>query len=324
MSGSRITVGLFLCLLSGTLTWAQQTIPVSIFSRNSVPVPDLTNSNFEASYRGKTVRVNSVTEDPGPRRIMLLLDVSGSMLGSTTDADWNFPLDIAEALLIKMPRETEIGMAVFITELGQVISPTIDRQKIMDEVKIVRKSRGEFAKRNDQGTAVWDAIIAAAKLFDHPQVGDAVYVITDGIDNNSKANTGDVVQALACRGVRLFSFQLVDHRKAVRSITHTSAVAVQQLIEITEDTGGFLASAVRPSSADYHTWDFVDKSGNPTGLTAMLFGQYQRILNVYRMSVDLPEHLNNPQNWHLDFAGLDKSAKSELELFYPKKLVSCD
>jgi hypothetical protein len=194
MSCLRITVSLILSLLSGTLTWAQQTIPVSIFSRNSVPVPDFTNSNLEASYRGKIVRVNSVTLDPGPRRIMLLLDVSDSMLGSTTDADWNFPLDIAEVLLVKMPRGTEIGMAVFATELGHVISPTNDRQKIIDEVAIVRKSRWEFAKQDQPNTAVWDAIIAGAKLFDRPRVGDVLYVITDGIDNKSKASAGSVDQ----------------------------------------------------------------------------------------------------------------------------------
>ncbi len=321
MSCLRIAVGLILSLLTGALTWGQQTIPVSIFSRDNVPAPAFTNSNFKGSLKGNLVRVSSVTSDRGPRRIVILLDVSGSMLGSTTEADWNFPLDIAKALLVKMPPATEIGLAVFATELGHVVALTNDRKKLMDELEAVRKSRWEFG---DRDTAVWDAIIAGAKLFDRSQVGDALYLITDGIDNKSNKSPEDVIQVLACWGIRLFPFALAERRKTDRTVTPASYKAYLQLTEIATDTGGLLATALRPSSADHQRWEFVDKSGNPTELTASLFAQYQQILNVYRMTIDLPERLYKPQAWHLDFSGLGRTTRSNLVLLYPQKLASCD
>jgi hypothetical protein len=316
----RITVGLILSLLTGASAWGQQTIPVSIFSRGNVAIPAFTNGNFKGSLKGNVVRISSVTSDPGPRRVVLLLDVSGSMLGSTTDADWIFPLDIAEILLVKMPPAVEVGLAVFATELDHVVAPTTDRKKLRDELEAVRKSRSEFG---DRDTAVWDAIVAGAKLFERSRVGDALYLITDGIDNKSSKSSEDAVQALACRGIRLFPFVLADRRKTDRTIKPASFKAQLQMMEMATDTGGLLAIAPRPSSADHRKWEFVDNAGNPTGLTASLFAQYQQILNVYRISIDLPERLNKPQGWHLDFDGIDRTARNNLTLVYPQKLATC-
>jgi hypothetical protein len=95
------------------------------------------------------------------------------------------------------------------------------------------------------------------------------------------------------------------------------------MMEMATDTGGLLAIAPRPSSADHRKWEFVDNAGNPTGLTASLFAQYQQILNVYRISIDLPERLNKPQGWHLDFDGIDRTARNNLTLVYPQKLATC-
>ncbi len=133
---------IFLC---GTLSFAQQAIPVSIVNLSGLKVPELTTANFVASYNGKAVQVESASPDNNGRRIVLLLDVSDSMLGRTSDADWNFPLDVADHLLAAMPPSTAIGLAAFGTGLEHVMSPTNDRTKLKDEVEVVRKARWSFS-----------------------------------------------------------------------------------------------------------------------------------------------------------------------------------
>ena len=309
---------IFLC---GTLSFAQQAIPVSIVNLSGLKVPELTIANFVASYNGKAVQVESASPDNNGRRIVLLLDVSDSMLGRTSDADWNFPLDVADHLLAAMPPSTAIGLAAFGTGLEHVMSPTNDRTKLKDEVEVVRKARWSFSKHDQADTSIRDAIIAAAKLFDHPQLGDVLYIITDGIDNTSEANIDDVYQALACRGIRLFAF-VVSARTQIRFGSAT-AEGQRTMRELSEDTGGFSFLRLLPSASPYSS-ELVDSRGKPTDLAKQFAFQYRAILGVYRLSVDLPEVHRKRQDWQLELSGLDTATKNNLALLYPKKFELCD
>jgi hypothetical protein len=320
---TRLLSSLLACIfLCGALSFAQQAIPVSIVNVNGLKVPELTNANFAASYNGKAVRVESANADMNVRRIVLLLDVSDSMLGQASDADWNFPLNIANHLLEAMPSSTVIGLSAFGTGLEHVTSPTNDRTKLKDEVEVVRRARWSFSKYNRPDTSIRDAIIAAARLFDHPQLGDVLYVITDGIDNTSEASIDDVYQALACRGIRLFTF-LVSARAKIRFDSATAA-GQRTMLDLSEDTGGFSILELLPSASPYHSRDLVDRGGKPTDLAAELILQYRAILSVYRLSVDLPEVQRKRQDWRLELSGLDAATKNNLTLLYPKKFELCD
>jgi hypothetical protein len=242
------------------------------------------------------------------------------MLGSQSDADWNLPVDIAEVLLKKMPAETPVGIAVFNTEISHVVIPTTDRKQLFAEISAIRNTRFHFGNGD---TSVWDSMISAAKIFDHPQLGDVLYVITDGVDNRSRAGAGSVVTALSCRDIRLFPFVLGERTKTDHTVRPSTVLAYQNLAEMAEETGGWASFAMRPSSTDARNFYFVDKAGNPSALTASLFAQFQLILNTYQLEIDLPEPIYKPQTWHLDFTGLDEVIKSNLALHYPQKLFPC-
>jgi hypothetical protein len=318
----RIFLTCILIFLCRTQSSAQQAVPVSLVNLSGGKTPELTNDNFVASYKGKAVRVRSAGPDGGARRIVLLIDVSDSMLGWKLDADWNFPLNVAENLLDSMPSNTAIGMSAFGTELQHVIRPTNDRKKLKDEVEVVRKIHWSFSKPNEADTSIRDAIIAGAKLFDHPQLGDALYIITDGIDNMSESGIEEVYEALACRGIRLFAF--VVSARAANRFTSEATAGQRTMRELTEDTGGFSILELLPSGSPDRRRDFVDSSGNPTNLAKALIFQYRAILGVYRLSVDLPEIRHKRQDWRLDLSGLDTADKNNLILLYPKKFELCD
>src|ERR1700722_18937745 len=283
----RTPLTCILIFLCGGISFAQQAVPVSIVRRGGAKAPELTTANFVASYKGKAVRVGSVSVDNSVRRIVLLLDVSDSMLGRNSEADWNFPLDVAKNLLTAMPSSSAIGLSAFGTELGHVISPTNDREKLQDELEAVRKARWSFSKHDQPDTSIRDAVIAGAKLFDHPQLGDAMYIITDGIDNMSESGIEEVYEALACRGIRLFTF-IVSARADYR-ITSAASSGQRTMRDLSEDTGGYSILELLPSGAPDHRRDFFDKSGKATTLGEALIFQYRAILDVYRLSVELPE-----------------------------------
>src|SRR5258706_3126616 len=198
MSCARTAVVLILGCLCATPACAQQdacqhrSIPVSVARNDDFPVPPLRNTNFEGTYRNKPVRITSAAISYEPPRVVLLLDVSGSMRDRRSESNWNFMVDIAEDLLSRMPAAAEVGLGFFSDELEPVASPTTDRKTLTDHLEGLRSRTQPIGR-----TALSAAILNSLKMFDGPHLGDIIYVITDGEENKSKVPMAQVAQILA-------------------------------------------------------------------------------------------------------------------------------
>jgi hypothetical protein len=60
-------------------------IPVTVIDRSSAPVGGMAVSDFRGDLRGKRVQILSLQSDMQSRRVVILLDVSGSMLQTELD-----------------------------------------------------------------------------------------------------------------------------------------------------------------------------------------------------------------------------------------------
>ncbi len=189
-------------------TCRTRTVPVTAFNSDGISAPQFSTANFTASYGEKPVRVTSVAVEQQPRQIILLLDLSGSML-MATDPAWKVPLEVARDLLNNMPPDVDIGLAVFSGGMVPLAQPTRDHQSLFSQLQALRSSPKLVEQKLSSGTALWDSILDAAGMLQPPQPGDVIYVITDGADNRSRADSGAVAQTLAARGIRLFCLGFV-------------------------------------------------------------------------------------------------------------------
>src|SRR5260370_15879097 len=151
----------------------QRTSQVPVGTKDGAPAPPLSVANFEGAYRRKPVRITSVVINQEPPRVVLLLDASGSMHDPWSESEWNFPLDLAEDLLSKMPKGSEAGLAFFSEKLEPVARPTSDRKALQDHLEALRSVPSAFTGK----TALWAAILDRFKMFDRPHLGDTSYVI---------------------------------------------------------------------------------------------------------------------------------------------------
>src|SRR5512139_2493676 len=69
-------------LESQETTRTERTILATVIDEQGSIVKGLTAGNFRGKFRGKPVQINSVKFDSGPRRVVILLDASGSMVTS--------------------------------------------------------------------------------------------------------------------------------------------------------------------------------------------------------------------------------------------------
>jgi hypothetical protein len=316
---SRVAAGLILGFLGTASVCAQQNscqtrmVPVSIMSGDGSPLPDINEAAFEGSYRGKSVRINSVAIDQRPRRVLLLLDVSGSF---TDKLDWAF--DVADDMLEHIPLPTEIGLASFANTLETAVPPTTDRTKIRNEIKSLRSTYAALERQGHGQTALWDAIRDSVKLFDSQQVGDVIFAITDGGDNRSKTKPKELVQILVTAGIRLFAVEVVDPA-GIWSRSVESLDGPDALYRIVKSTGG--VAVISKSLLELNA---VDKHGKPTWGRAVLNSQYDQMLSFYRVNVSLAEPVHEQQDWKLELSGSKKTAKNHFVLAYPHTVVPCN
>jgi hypothetical protein len=295
----------------------QRTIPVSLGSTDGSPIPALDSSNFEGSYKNKPVRVISAVMNQEPPRVVLLLDTSSSMRDPDSGPNWDHMMDVGEVIALNMPSNSGVGLGFFGRTLIPALPPTTDRKMLKYHLQALRSDRKVYRER----TALWEAIVGSVKMFDHPHVGDAIYVITDGDDNASKITVNQVSQTLFESGVRLFT-GLCNLRSIIKVSDRQTDV-----LRITKDAGG---AAVVLSFEDYsaagfvdHVPTLVDKSGKPTRLGLDLSSQYRQMIDFYRVNIELPEAVEKPGELKLGLVGIDKPQRNKLVLTYPRMLVPC-
>lgn len=295
----------------------QRSISVNVLTIDGKMVTGLDAANFQASYRHKPVRIVSATMDTQPRRIVVIIDASGSMLGPT--ADWNLALNVADELLAHIPRENSIALVVFSSQIERTIELTTDRKKLIDELAVLRSARKVMQKDKNRRTALWDAIHESVTLFGSPREDDVIYVISDGEDNSSHIRREELGRFLLSSGVRLFALELADPEFVSDGLTG----AVSDFQDLVRDTGGFGVLLERKTEPTYPSYALADSRGKPTRLALELRLQFRQIVAVYRLGVELPESVDKPREWELKVTSLGKFKARNLRVFYPRKLVPC-
>jgi len=136
--------------------------------------------------------------------------------------------------------------------------------------------------------------------------GDAIYAITDGGDNVSRASWGEVRRALMASGTRLFALILEDHyfppaddEERIGRVYTSDAV---------QDTGGWKLA-----------FTFSPGAQVPEGLPQL----QDQIAYFYQLEVALPSPPEKEERWSIDVVDDHGQKRKELTLYYPRKLAPC-
>src|SRR5258708_1931994 len=181
---------------------------VNVLDAHGLPIKNLTKDDFKASDRGKPLNVAwfQHRDDPGVR-ITVLLDLSGSMTGSADGGSNKWKIARAAALEFVSSASTEarVSLLPFASGAGQKFQTLRERRSIETWLN---SPAVRDAKEVKGITPLYDAIGTALKDLGTAEPGDAIYVITDGGDNASRARMSELERSLESSGVRLFAFLL--------------------------------------------------------------------------------------------------------------------
>jgi hypothetical protein len=246
-------------------------------------------SQLTGLYHGKPVRIVSITADEHPRRVIILLDISGSM-----DSVHRFSFDIADEMLERLPSGTQVGYVVFAARTMASPVLTTDRQSIQEQLAVLRADR-QLHKQIKNTTALLNAMEQALQALGKPQQGDAFYVISDGEDNAGDLHWEEVRNQIIKAGVRVFAMQ-------IRWIGGGGPDVPDNLQNVVGSTGGF--SIILPlDRRRYEEEDYIeplrDPTGDPTRRALEVRLQAQLITRASKLTIELPEPARKFREWQL-------------------------
>ncbi|MGH9494365.1 MAG: VWA domain-containing protein [Candidatus Sulfotelmatobacter sp.] len=187
-------------------TQVSRSIIANVIDSHGHAVDDLRKENFALFLNGKPAALSSARYNVAPRRIVVLLDVSGSMEGTITNGKWKLAEEAARELLSQREDHAQIAMVTFASEVQKIYDFQQGRTAISKWL-VDNADRPANGKRRK--TALFDALGWALKLFGAAQQGDAIYAITDGGDNASSLAARQIQKVILQSGVRVFALLFV-------------------------------------------------------------------------------------------------------------------
>lgn len=175
-------------------------VPVTVFDAEGRIRTDLTRENFRLLDEGEPRPIENFVIDMAPINVILLIDASGSIrdeLDELKDAAYQFARSFS--------KEDRIAVASFADEIHL-------HQKWTNKLGPIRKSLNEL--KSGYRTAFYDALLEAANgPLAKTRGRKVIIVLTDGLDNESRAGYADVVENLVKSNTVLY---IVSRTRLVR------------------------------------------------------------------------------------------------------------
>jgi len=287
----------------------QRRVVVSVRDGDGQPLRGLSPANFRGSMHGRPLRITSVETGPPARRIVVLLDSSGSM--TFPSEKWRLARLLAGDVVVHAAAPTQLALVSFSGEVREVEDFSVSRSALLDKVRKI-----DDPKQLGGLTGIADAIAKALDLLSPAQLGDSIYLITDGADNHSKHKLRQVRDALTTSGTRLFAFLLLD------PMAGGNGPDAQDFRTLANESGGAVAKfGVRYPVIGTPQWDIHPRTRAAISLGAEVL--YRQMENTYRLELELPSVLSKVQKWKLDIVDTQGRKQKEVDVIYPHELFPC-
>jgi von Willebrand factor type A domain len=287
-------------------------IVVNVFDMHGRVISNLTKENFRVLLNGKPVALLDAKYSVAPRRIVILLDMSGSMTGETRTAKWSVAREAVRELLAQTPDDVPIAMLTFARDVRDVFDFSNSRPNItkwLEEGPARRPDLKHLAK-----TALFDAILEGLKLLGATQPGDSIYAITDGGENASHATAVQTKAALLQSGVRVFTFLFAEPSLGDKANK-------DDFLEMVDDSGGSVfgvGGRHRPGGTSWQV-DFVDDKDTQEKVRAGTRGLNILVRAFWTLELAAPSS-NKESKMKLEIVDHEGKMRKDVGVTYPRLL----
>ncbi len=306
-----------------TDTCSRRTILVSAANRDWAPILALQPADFLGEYQGKPIRIVSVSADEAPRRIVILLDISGSLGGQQLKGPgaWRLGLALASNFAQAKLENTELALIIFNEKIREKMDFDSGREKIVERLRQIG-SDPNYEKKNVKGkTALRDAAVTALELLGQQNQNGAIYAITDGGDNASAVKEGELRHRLTQSGVRFF-VSVVTSPSGNNNRTPEELQGSDTIPEFARSNSGAMFGPVIQAGSGIAVVG-LDSTRN-LKISDVLSNFYRTIQDGYRIEIESPRAQDKWSSLKLDLSKPSRSRFKGYQLGFTRDISPCE
>ena len=304
-----LLANLFLSLFGLTLhaqtnSHSTQVLTLAVRDRRGQFVKEIQPNQI--MVKGQAANVQRLELDNAPRRILLLLDTSGSM-GDHKSLSWSNIAQFAIQFTLQRKGDDLIALDSF-AEKDQILVPfTMDSQLVVRQIKALTSSG---SGRTMLGLALSEI---SARREDGLRFGDAIILVSDG--ERSDADKTDFAQLrddFTRVGIRICLVRVppVMGPGATTDVSNAS--------RFVKETGGIEFNVINPLS---QVQPMSGARVDPETLASTAQAAYAFARTYYRVDLDVSEPIQNPRQLTLEVLDQQGRSMKHLQLNYPRYLL---
>lgn len=260
----------------------------------------------QVAVKGLLASIESLQLDNAPRRILLLLDASGTM-GERKTMSWSNVMQFAVRFTLQRKGDDSIGLDAY-AEKDEILSPfTRDSQFL---VRQAERYAGSGKGRKMLGYALAEVL---SRQENGLRFGDVIVLVSSG--ERSDADKSDFIQIrdeLIRKGIRICLVRVpsVLERGALKEVTDIS--------KFVKECGGIELNMTSPmQNVEFGIGVRLDLGAIESTATAA----YDFARTYYRLGLKILKPSFKLQKVHLEIVGQQKERMNGLQLNYPAYLV---
>lgn len=307
-------------LAAQSSTCQQWLVPVTLISRDGDFTSGLNLSSLELGPQSsESIKVVSIAAESRPRRIVILLDVSGSMAGPSTSS-WNVVAQFVRDLASDDSPNLRFALILFSDRVIETIDFSQDRGAVDRRLKVISADPA-FLKEYVHGpTALYDALQGGFQLLRNPTSADSLLVITDGGDTSSETSLSHLLDELSRSSTRVFSILFI-RRLYERNDPHADVLKLKEFIDFVQKSGGDVFGPLLVNRSGQYAMTNPRRTSKP--LPQELTEFYKEMLENNVLSVKANKSFSKPIKLELHGSSQTKEKWKNATLLFPYQLGPC-
>ena len=299
-----------------------RTLPVTVMDSSGRVIHGLLPSDFSVRIHGRPATVLSVSLDKRPHRTVVLLDASGSMVDRPLKGrPWELALKIASDIAESNSENAPLALIIYSDKVHEQVDFAQGTPEVRTRLKAI-SADPTYVKNNIKGstTATFDAMLAALRLLGASDSSDSIYLISDGVDNQSRFKSKDVSRALGLRSVRMYVSLFESSTEGFGKVGEEASI--EAMTKLTIDSGGLIIGPLGRNSPNGTKYDITNDQHK--ALTVALASVHGAMTDDELLQIELPQAIQKWERVSLELSADKKALHKYLVIAYPKELAPCN
>jgi VWA domain-containing protein len=288
-------------------------IPLTVRDTRGEVIHSYSAADLEVKLNGDAQLAENIHRETRLRRIVILLDASGSMKGIGKEVPWRQAVASAQILTTLSRGRAHLALIIFGERINEQLGFAQDNLSVEKRLGELEKDQSYLDRQIHGMTHLNDALESALQMLKQPTSADELYVASDGGENGSSTSLGKVTKHVVDSGVRVFFAQL--KLPADLGQRRREPIVGLDFSELPPQTGG-ARMLLSPSGMELG-FDTRTKFSLTDGIRMFFEGMFENDV------LELTGREQDKKNLKIGPSAQGRSLLKGAQLFYPRELYHC-